>query len=112
MARAFPVAGSVYSYAQRGSINTSASSPVADAADYCDPTAAVRVAALRATTCTGHPKSASFCAFLVSATFVNLRGITFTARMNIFFLLAQLVVLGVFLFYAWTALHNGGAMAS
>jgi len=54
------------------------------------------------------PKVGFILAFLVSATFVNLRGITFTARMNIVFLLAQLVVLGIFLFYAWTALHNGG----
>ncbi|MDO8710978.1 APC family permease, partial [Pseudomonas sp.] len=29
-------------------------------------------------------------------------------RMNIVFLLAQLVVLGIFLFYAWNALHSGG----
>jgi amino acid transporter len=28
--------------------------------------------------------------------------------MNIIFLLAQLVVLGIFLFYAWNALHSGG----
>jgi amino acid transporter len=54
------------------------------------------------------PKVGFILAFLVSATFVNLRGITFTARMNIIFLLAQLAVLGIFLFYAWNALHNGG----
>ena len=54
------------------------------------------------------PKVGFILAFLVSATFVNLRGITFTARMNMLFLLAQLVVLGIFLFYAWNALHNGG----
>lgn len=111
MARAFPIAGSVYSYAQRG-----ADQHVGFIAgwlmllDYLliPPLLYVYAAMALNHLYPDIPKVGFILAFLVSATFVNLRGITFTARMNIVFLLAQLVVLGIFLFYAWNALHSGG----
>ncbi|MBP5958996.1 APC family permease [Pseudomonas anatoliensis] len=111
MARAFPVAGSVYSYAQRG-LNQHVGF-IAGWLMLLDYLLIPPLLYVYAAMALNHlypdiPKVGFILAFLVSATFVNLRGITFTARMNIVFLLAQLVVLGVFLFYAWTALHNGG----
>ena len=111
MARAFPVAGSVYSYAQRG-LNQHVGF-IAGWLMLLDYLLIPPLLYVYAAMALNHlypdiPKVGFILAFLVSATFVNLRGITFTARMNIVFLLAQLVVLGIFLFYAWTALHNGG----
>jgi len=111
MARAFPVAGSVYSYAQRG-LNQHVGF-IAGWLMLLDYLLIPPLLYVYAAMALNHlypdiPKVGFILAFLVSATFVNLRGITFTARMNIIFLLAQLVVLGIFLFYAWTALHNGG----
>lgn len=111
MAKAFPVAGSVYSYAQRG-LNQHVGF-IAGWLMLLDYLLIPPLLYVYAAMALNHlypdiPKVGFILAFLVSATFVNLRGITFTARMNIIFLLAQLVVLGIFLFYAWTALHNGG----
>ncbi|MBV4466961.1 amino acid transporter [Pseudomonas sp. F-14 TE3623] len=111
MARAFPIAGSVYSYAQRG-LNPHVGF-IAGWLMLLDYLLIPPLLYVYAAMALNHlypdiPKVGFILAFLVSATFVNLRGITFTARMNIIFLLAQLVVLGIFLFYAWNALHNGG----
>jgi amino acid transporter len=111
MARAFPIAGSVYSYAQRG-LNQHVGF-IAGWLMLLDYLLIPPLLYVYAAMALNHlypdiPKVGFILAFLVSATFVNLRGITFTARMNIIFLLAQLVVLGIFLFYAWNALHNGG----
>ena len=111
MAKAFPIAGSVYSYAQRG-LNQHVGF-IAGWLMLLDYLLIPPLLYVYAAMALNHlypdiPKVGFILAFLVSATFVNLRGITFTARMNIIFLLAQLVVLGIFLFYAWTALHNGG----
>lgn len=111
MARAFPVAGSVYSYAQRG-LNPHVGF-IAGWLMLLDYLLIPPLLYVYAAMALNHlypdiPKVGFILAFLVSATFVNLRGITFTARLNILFLLAQLVVLGIFLFYAWNALHNGG----
>ncbi|WKV85659.1 APC family permease [Pseudomonas sp. B24_DOA] len=111
MAKAFPIAGSVYSYAQRG-LNQHVGF-IAGWLMLLDYLLIPPLLYLYAAMALNHlypdiPKVGFILAFLVSATFVNLRGITFTARMNILFLLAQLVVLGIFLFYAWNALHNGG----
>lgn len=110
MARAFPVAGSVYSYAQRG-LNPHVGF-IAGWLMLLDYLLIPPLLYVYAAMALNHlypdiPKVGFILAFLVSATFVNLRGITFTARMNIIFLLAQLVVLGIFLFYAWNALHGG-----
>lgn len=111
MARAFPVAGSVYSYAQRG-LNPHVGF-IAGWLMLLDYLLIPPLLYVYAAMALNHlypdiPKVGFILAFLVSATFVNLLGITFTARMNIIFLLAQLVVLGIFLFYAWNALHSGG----
>ncbi|MFG6203651.1 APC family permease [Pseudomonas retamae] len=111
MAKAFPIAGSVYSYAQRG-LNQHVGF-IAGWLMLLDYLLIPPLLYVYAAMALNHlypdiPKVGFILAFLVSATFVNLRGITFTARMNIIFLLAQLVVLGVFLFYAWNALHTGG----
>lgn len=111
MARAFPIAGSVYSYAQRG-LNPHVGF-IAGWLLLLDYLLIPPLLYVYAAMALNHlypdiPKVGFILAFLVSATFVNLRGITFTARMNIVFLLAQLVVLGIFLFYAWNALHSGG----
>ena len=110
MARAFPVAGSVYSYAQRG-LNPHVGF-IAGWLMLLDYLLIPPLLYVYAAMALNHlypdiPKVGFILAFLVSATFVNLRGITFTARMNIIFLLAQLVVLGIFLFYAWNALQGG-----
>jgi amino acid transporter len=110
MARAFPVAGSVYSYAQRG-LNPHVGF-IAGWLMLLDYLLIPPLLYVYAAMALNHlypdiPKVGFILAFLVSATFVNLRGITFTARMNIIFLLAQLAVLGIFLFYAWNALHGG-----
>ncbi len=111
MAQAFPIAGSVYSYAQRG-LNPHVGF-IAGWLMLLDYLLIPPLLYVYAAMALNHlypdiPKVGFILAFLVSATFVNLRGITFTARMNIIFLLAQLMVLGIFLFYAWNALHNGG----
>ncbi|MGE8186506.1 APC family permease [Pseudomonas sp. NPDC086278] len=111
MARAFPIAGSVYSYAQRG-LNPHVGF-IAGWLMLLDYLLIPPLLYVYAATALNHlypdiPKVGFILAFLVSATFVNLRGITFTARLNIIFLLAQLAVLGIFLFYAWNALYNGG----
>ncbi|WP_404940255.1 APC family permease [Pseudomonas atacamensis] len=111
MAKAFPIAGSVYSYAQRG-LNQHVGF-IAGWLMLLDYLLIPPLLYLYSAMALNHlypdiPKVGFILAFLVSATFVNLRGITFTARMNMLFLLAQLVVLGIFLFYAWNALHNGG----
>ncbi len=111
MAKAFPIAGSVYSYAQRGlHQHVGFIAGWLMLLDYLliPPLLYVYAAMALNHLYPDIPKVGFILAFLVSATFVNLRGITFTARMNIIFLLAQLVVLGIFLFYAWNALHNGG----
>lgn len=110
MARAFPVAGSVYSYAQRG-LNPHVGF-IAGWLMLLDYLLIPPLLYVYAAMALNHlypeiPKVGFILAFLVSATFVNLRGISFTARMNIIFLLAQLAVLGIFLFYAWNALHGG-----
>ena len=111
MARAFPIAGSVYSYAQRGlhpQIGFIAGWVML--LDYLliPPLLYVFSAMALNHLYPDIPKVGFILAFLVSATLVNLRGITFTARINIVFLLAQLLVLGIFLVYAWNALHDGG----
>lgn len=110
MARAFPVAGSVYSYAQRG-LNPHVGF-IAGWLMLLDYLLIPPLLYVYAAMALNHlypdvPKVGFILAFLVSATFVNLRGITFTARMNIIFLLTQLMVLAIFLFYAWNALQGG-----
>jgi len=110
MARAFPIAGSVYSYAQRGlHPNVGFLAGWLLLLDYLliPPLLYIYAAMALNHLYPDIPKFVFIFAFLISATLVNLRGITFTARMNILFLLAQLLVLGIFLACAWKALHGG-----
>lgn len=110
MARAFPVAGSVYSYAQRGlHPNVGFIAGWLLLLDYLliPPLLYIYAAMALNHLYPDIPKVAFIFAFLISATFVNLRGITFTARINILFLISQLIVLGIFLAYAWNALQGG-----
>ncbi|MBH8611155.1 APC family permease [Pseudomonas mohnii] len=110
MARAFPIAGSVYSYAQRGlHPNVGFLAGWLLLLDYLliPPLLYIYAAMALNHLYPDIPKFVFIFAFLISATLVNLRGITFTARMNILFLLAQLLVLGIFLASAWKALHGG-----
>lgn len=110
MARAFPVAGSVYSYAQRGlHPNVGFIAGWLLLLDYLliPPLLYIYAAMALNHLYPDIPKVAFIFAFLISATFVNLRGITFTARINILFLISQLIVLGIFLAYAWKALQGG-----
>lgn len=110
MARAFPIAGSVYSYAQRG-LHPNAGF-VAGWLLLLDYLLIPPLLYIYAAIALNHlypaiPKAGFILAFLVSATLVNLRGMTFTALMNILFLLAQLIVLGIFLACGWNALQSG-----
>ena len=110
MARAFPIAGSVYSYAQRGlHPNVGFLAGWLLLLDYLliPPLLYIYAAMALNHLYPDIPKFVFIFAFLISAMLVNLRGITFTARMNILFLLAQLLVLGIFLASAWKALHGG-----
>lgn len=110
MARAFPIAGSVYSYAQRGlHPNVGFLAGWLLLLDYLliPPLLYIYAAMALNHLYPDIPKFVFIFAFMISATLVNLRGITFTARMNILFLLAQLLVLGIFLASAWKALHGG-----
>jgi amino acid transporter len=88
MARAFPIAGSVYSYAQRGlNQHVGFLAGWLMLLDYLliPPLLYVYAAMALNHLYPDIPKVGFILAFLVSATFVNLRGITFTARMNIIF---------------------------
>ncbi|AYN98085.1 MULTISPECIES: APC family permease [Pseudomonas] len=110
MARAFPIAGSVYSYALRGlHPNVGFLAGWLLLLDYLliPPLLYIYAAMALNHLYPEIPKFAFILMFMVSATLVNLRGITFTARMNILFLVAQLIVLGIFLACAWKALHSG-----
>ncbi|MGV8664365.1 amino acid permease, partial [Pseudomonas aeruginosa] len=53
------------------------------------------------------PKLAWMLLILVSATLVNLRGITFAARANLLFLIGELVVLAIFLVVGYQAREGG-----
>ena len=110
MARAFPIAGSVYSYALRGlHPNVGFLAGWLLLLDYLliPPLLYIYAAMALNHLYPDIPKFAFILMFMVSATLVNLRGITFTARMNILFLVAQLIVLGIFLACTWKALHSG-----
>lgn len=53
------------------------------------------------------PKLVFMLIFLVSATLINMRGITLAARFNLLFLIAELVVLAIFLVVGYQALQGG-----
>lgn len=110
MARAFPIAGSVYSYAQRGiHPHVGFLAGWVLLLDYLliPPLLYVFSALALNHLFPEVPKLLWMLAFLVSATLVNLRGITFAARFNLLFLIAEMIVLGIFLVVGYHALEGG-----
>ncbi|EAZ55252.1 APC family permease [Pseudomonas aeruginosa] len=110
MAKAFPIAGSVYSYAQRGiHPHVGFIAGWVLLLDYLliPPLLYVFSALALNHLFPAIPKLAWMLLFLVSATLVNLRGITFAARANLLFLIGELVVLAIFLVVGYQALEGG-----
>jgi amino acid transporter len=110
MSRAFPIAGSVYSYAQRG-IGDSAGF-VAGWAILLDyllvPTLLyVTGAVALATVVPAVPQSVWVIIFVVFNTVVNLAGIKITAWANRAFLFGEIVILGLFVVLAVVAIAQG-----
>jgi amino acid transporter len=110
MSRAFPMAGSVYTYAGRG-----IAQPVGFIAgwmillDYVlVPGLLYLIAAVAMNSIvTGIPIWAWLVAFVVLNTVVNYFGIEFTARVNKIMLIAELIVLAIFLVIGVVALIGG-----
>ncbi|MEN3538114.1 APC family permease [Microbispora sp. ZYX-F-249] len=110
MARAFPMAGSVYTYAGRG-----IAAPVGFLAgwvillDYVLVPALLYLVASAAMTSfvPGVPIWVWLIAFIVLNTVVNYLGIEMTARMNKIMLIAELIVLAIFLVVGIVALAQG-----
>ncbi|GIH66424.1 APC family permease [Microbispora siamensis] len=110
MARAFPMAGSVYTYAGRG-----IAAPVGFLAgwvillDYVLVPALLYLVASAAMTSfvPGVPIWVWLIAFIVLNTVVNYLGIEMTARMNKIMLVAELIVLAIFLVVGIVALAQG-----
>ncbi|MFL6145012.1 MAG: APC family permease [Labedaea sp.] len=110
MSRAFPVAGSVYSYAQRGIGNSAGF--VAGWAILLDyllvPTLLyVTGAVALGTVIPAVPQSVWVIIFVVFNTAVNLAGIKITALANRAFLFGELVILGLFVVLAVIAVAQG-----
>jgi amino acid transporter len=110
MARAFPVAGSVYAYAAR-SIGPAAGffAGWAILLDYLLLPTLTFVACAIAIEATvpGVPKSVWVVAMLTLCTVVNYFGIETTARMSIVMLVLQLIILAIFLVMGIGALRRG-----
>ncbi|MCW2904889.1 MAG: amino acid permease [Streptosporangiaceae bacterium] len=107
MSRAFPVAGSVYSYAGRGiNDNVGFLAGWAILLDYLlIPTLLYVMSAAALTSLVpGVPQWAWIVAFVLINTVVNYLGIESTARLNRLFLVAELVVLAVFIGFAVAAI--------
>lgn len=110
MARVFPIAGSVYAYAGRGL--SPAAGFLAGWAILLDyllvPTLCyvVGAAALHAVV-PAIPQSAWVIAFIAFNTVVNVRGIETTARASLLFLIAELVVLALFVLLGAIAIARG-----
>lgn len=114
MAKAFPIAGSVYSYAQRG-IHEHLGF-IAGWVLLLDYLLIPPLLYIFSALALHHffpviPKLGWMLLFLIGATLVNLRGVTFTARANKLFLIGELVVLALFLVFGFKALY-GGEMGS
>src|SRR3954447_4043685 len=114
MSRAFPIAGSVYSYAGRG-INDSVGflAGWAILLDYLlVPTLLYVVsAAALVSLVPGVPQWVWVVAFVLVNTMVNYLGIESTARLNRLFLLLELIVLALFVVFGIAAIvaHKNGA---
>jgi amino acid transporter len=100
MSQAFPVAGSVYAYAQRG-INQTVGflSGWMIILDYIFVPALLYIIAASSLTALvpGVPSWAWLLFFIVVNSVINVRGIAFTAKANWLFLIAELIVLAFFL---------------
>jgi amino acid transporter len=110
MSRAFPIAGSVYSYAQRGLHEIAGFfSGWLILLDYILVPALlyiVSAVALRPLF-PGAPQWAWLLGFIGFNAVVNLVGIQFTARFNLYLLAMQLVTLGLFVILGLIALYSG-----
>ena len=110
LSRSFPIAGSVYSYASRG-INDTAGffAGWAILLDYLLVPTLLYVAGAVAlgTVVPGIPQWAWIVFFLIINTTINFLGIETTARMNIIFLVFELVVLAIFLVVGIAAVARG-----
>ncbi|MCT8355076.1 APC family permease [Xanthomonas citri] len=110
MSQAFPVAGSVYAYVGRGlSSGMGFLAGWAILLDYLLVPTLLYVVGANAMQAVlpAVPQPAWIAFFVVLNTVVNLRGIETTARANRFFLLAQLLVLAVFVVLATLAIQRG-----
>lgn len=110
MSKAFPMAGSVYTYAGRG-INPSIGF-LAGWVIFLDyvlvPTLLYIVAAIAMNSLvTGIPVWAWLLFFIITNTIVNLRGIELTAKFNKIFLMAELAVLAIFIVIGVVAVAQG-----
>lgn len=110
MSRAFPMAGSVYTYAGRG-INPSVGF-LAGWVIFLDyvlvPTLLYIVAAIAMNSfVTSIPVWIWLLGFIITNTIVNLRGIELTAKFNKIFLAAELAVLAIFIVVGVIALAQG-----
>ncbi len=111
MAKAFPIAGSVYSYAQRGiheQVGFIAGWVLL--LDYLliPPLLYVFSALALSHLFPFIPKLVWVVFFLVTATIGNLVGIKFTAKLNKFFLIGELIVLALFVGFGLYALYAQG----
>lgn len=110
MSEAFPVAGSVYTYAQRGihpHVGFIAGWMIL--LDYILIPALLYVVAANALAgiVSGVPAWLWVVIFIVINTFVNIRGIELTAKANKWILIGQLIVLAIFVVVAIGAVANG-----
>ena len=110
MSKAFPMAGSVYTYAGRG-INPSVGF-LAGWVIFLDyvlvPTLLYIVAAIAMNSfVSGIPVWAWLLFFIITNTIVNLRGIELTAKFNKIFLIAELIVLALFIVIGIVAVASG-----
>lgn len=110
MSEAFPVAGSVYAYAQRG-INSTVGF-IAGWAILLDyiliPSLLYLVSAAALTGIfPSVPAWIWLVLFIGINTVINVRGIEFTARANKIILVAEFIVLGIFIVVGLVALNNG-----
>jgi amino acid transporter len=110
MSRAFPLAGSVYTYAQRG-LNELAGffSGWLILLDYIMvPALLYLISAVALRGLLPHsPQWLWLTGFIVFNAFVNLLGVQFAARVSWYMLLMELVCLALFVFFGLSALYHG-----
>ncbi|WP_347784234.1 APC family permease [Pseudomonas kurunegalensis] len=110
MAKAFPIAGSVYSYAQRGLYeHVGFIAGWVLLLDYLLIPSLLYIFSALALHhyYPGISKAIWMLLFLIGATLVNFRGSGFSAKVNKLLLIGELIVLALFLFFGFKALSNG-----